>query len=61
MMLGGRRVSPIGLDLGRQAIKAVQWEGSAGSPRLVASARIARTDESAIPTLEESSRLTEIL
>jgi len=61
MMLGGRGVSPIGLDLGRQAIKAVQWAGSAGSPRIVASARIARTDESAIPTLEESSRLAEIL
>lgn len=61
MMLGRRGVSPIGLDLGRQAIKAVQWEGSAGAPRIVASARIARTDESAIPSLEESARLAEIL
>lgn len=61
MMLGSRGVSPIGIDLGRQAIKAVQWEGSAASPRLVASAQIARTDGAAIPTLEESARLAEIL
>ncbi len=61
MMFAGHHLSPIGIDFGRQAIKAVQWSGPRGSPRIVASAAIARTSEAVIPSVEESRRLGEIL
>lgn len=61
MMQGRSSASPIGLDIGRQSIKAVQWTGPRSAPRMTATAIIARTGEGAIPALDEAQRLGEIL
>ena len=60
-MLGARALTPIGLDIGRHAIKAVQCAGPPRAPRVVASLTLPRI--AATPTLgyHEAARLGEVL
>lgn len=59
--MGRGRLTPIGLDIGRRTIKAVQCAGPRSAPQIVASATLSRTDDSPLPRLEEARRLGEVL
>ncbi|MCA9288031.1 MAG: pilus assembly protein PilM [Phycisphaerales bacterium] len=60
-MLGARALTPIGLDIGRHAIKAVQCVGSPRSPRVVASLTLPRTAATPGLALDEAARLGDVL
>lgn len=54
-------VTPIGLDVGRHAIKAVQCARGGAAGRIVASVSVERVDESPLPGIDEARRLAEIM
>ncbi|MEZ6234692.1 MAG: hypothetical protein R3B68_10935 [Phycisphaerales bacterium] len=60
-MLGPRALTPIGLDIGRHAIKAVQCAGSSRTPRVVASLTLPRIAATPGLGVAEAARLGDVL
>lgn len=54
-------LTPIGIDIGRHAIKAVQCAGASGGPRLAAAVCLARSGDGTLPDRDEARRLAEVL